>query len=135
MKDCSIKYLSEKIRNREITSEEVVRYYLNQIEEKEKNIDAFLLVQKDEALKKSKEIDDKIKRGEKVGKLAGIPIAIKDNICTKGVKTTCASKMLEDFIPPYDATVIKKLQDEDAILIGKSNHIFTLSTCSDCHIN
>ena len=121
MKDCSIKYLSEKIRNREITSEEVVRYYLNKIEEKEKNIDAFLLVQKDEALKKSKEIDDKIKRGEKVGKLAGIPIAIKDNICTKGVKTTCASKMLEDFIPPYDATVIKKLQDEDAILIGKTN--------------
>ncbi len=121
MKDCSIKYLSEKIRNREITSEEVVRYYLNKIEEKEKNIDAFLLVQKDEALKKSKEIDNKIKRGEKVGKLAGIPIAIKDNICTKGVKTTCASKMLEDFIPPYDATVIKKLQDEDAILIGKTN--------------
>ncbi|WP_297134511.1 Asp-tRNA(Asn)/Glu-tRNA(Gln) amidotransferase subunit GatA [Terrisporobacter sp.] len=121
MKNYRIKELVEKIQSKEITSEEVVKYYLKQIEEKEETIGAFLLIQMEIALKKAKEIDEKIKRGEKVGKLSGIPIAIKDNICTKGVLTTCASKMLEDFIPPYDATVIKKLQDEDAILIGKTN--------------
>ncbi len=121
MKNYRIKELVEKIQSKEITSEEVVKYYLKQIEEKEETIGAFLLIQRDIALKKAKEIDEKIKRGEKVGRLSGIPIAIKDNICTKGVLTTCASKMLEDFIPPYDATVIKKLQNEDAILIGKTN--------------
>ena len=121
MKNYSIKELVEKIQSKEITSKEVVEYYLKEIESKENEINAFLSVQGEEALKKAVEIDEKIQRGEKVGKLAGIPIAIKDNICTNGVKTTCASKMLEDFVPPYDATVIKKLEKEDAILIGKTN--------------
>ena len=121
MKNYSIKELVEKIQIKEITSREVVEYYLKEIESKENEINAFLSVQGEEALKRAVEIDEKIQRGEKVGKLAGIPIAIKDNICTNGVKTTCASKMLEDFVPPYDATVIKKLEKEDAILIGKTN--------------
>ncbi|SFJ27959.1 aspartyl/glutamyl-tRNA(Asn/Gln) amidotransferase subunit A [Terrisporobacter glycolicus] len=121
MKRYSIKELVNKIQSKEISCEEVVSYYIKNIKEKENYIDAFILLQEEKALQKAKELDGKIKKGEKVGKLAGIPIAIKDNLCTKGVTTTCASKMLEDFVPPYDATVIKKLQEEDAILIGKTN--------------
>lgn len=121
MKRYSIKELVNKIQGKEISCEEVVSYYIKNIKEKEDDINAFLLLQEEKALKKAKELDEKIKKDEKVGKLAGIPIAIKDNLCTKGITTTCASKMLEDFLPPYDATVIKKLQQEDAILIGKTN--------------
>ena len=121
MKNYSIKELVNKIQQKEIYCEEVVNYYIKNIKEKENNINAFISLQEEKALKKAKELDEKIKKCEKVGKLAGIPIAIKDNICINGVTTTCASKMLEDFVPPYDATVIKKLEAEDAILIGKTN--------------
>ena len=121
MESYSIKELVNKIQNKEISCEEVVSYYIKNIKEKEKSINAFISLQEDKALKKARELDEKIAKGEKIGKLAGIPIAIKDNICTNGVATTCASKMLEDFVPPYDATVIKKLEIEDAILIGKTN--------------
>lgn len=121
MQKYSIKELVKKIQDKEVSCVDVMNYYTKQIKEKEDKIDAFLSLDIDGALKKSKELDEKIARGEKVGSLAGIPIAIKDNMCTKGVTTTCASKMLEDFVPPYDATVIKKLEDEDAILIGKTN--------------
>lgn len=121
MKNYSIKKLVEKIQEGEVSCLCVVESYIKQIEEKEDVINAFLLLQTDEALEKAKKIDERIKRGEKVGSLAGIPIGIKDNMCTKGVVTTCASKMLEGFVPPYDATVIKKLEEEDAILIGKTN--------------
>lgn len=121
MKCYSIKELVNKIQNKEISCEEVVSYYIKNIKEKEEIINAFILIQEEKALKKAKELDEKIAKGERIGKLAGIPIAIKDNICTNGIVTTCASKMLEDFVPPYDATVIKKLEEEDAILIGKTN--------------
>ena len=121
MKKYSIKDLVNKIQNKEISCEEVIDFYIKEIEKKEDKIDAFLSLDKENAIKKAKYLDEKIVKGEKVGLLAGIPIAIKDNMCTRGVKTTCASKMLEDFIPPYDATVIKKLELEDAILIGKTN--------------
>ena len=121
MKRDSIKELVNKIQNQEVSCVDVVTSYIKSINEKEDLINAFLLLQTDKALEKAKELDERIKKGEKVGRLAGIPLAIKDNMCTRGVATTCASKMLEDFVPPYDATVIKKLEEEDAILIGKTN--------------
>jgi aspartyl-tRNA(Asn)/glutamyl-tRNA(Gln) amidotransferase subunit A len=110
-----------KIKAGELTSESLVQSYIEEISKTEATVNAFLTLTCEDALAKAKEIDAKIKAGETVGKLAGIPIAIKDNICTEGVNTTCASKMLEDFIPPYDATVVKKLLAEDAIIIGKTN--------------
>ena len=117
----NIEELVSKIKSQEMSSEELVASYLKVIADKEPEINGFLTILGDEALAKAKEIDERIKKGEKLGALAGIPIAVKDNICTEGVNTTCASKMLEDFIPPYDATVIKKLLAEDAIIIGKTN--------------
>lgn len=121
MMKLKLKEMVSKIKSRELTSEEVVSSYLKNVLEKEPQVNAFLTIMADEALVKAKEIDKKIAAGEKLGALAGIPIAIKDNICTEGVNTTCASKMLEDFVPPYDATVVKKLLAEDAIIIGKTN--------------
>lgn len=117
----NIEEMVKKIKAQELTSEEVVKSYIEEIEKTELIVNAFLTLTCNEALAKAKEIDEKIKNGEALGKLAGIPIAIKDNICTEGLKTTCASKMLEDFVPPYDATVVKKLLAEDAIIIGKTN--------------
>lgn len=117
----TLKEMVSKIKSQELSSEEVVSSYLKNVLEREPQVNAFLTIIADEALEKAKEIDKKIADGEKVGKLAGIPIAIKDNICTEGVNTTCASKMLEDFVPPYNATVVKKLLAEDAIIIGKTN--------------
>src|SRR5439155_20840153 len=84
-------------------------------------IKAFLLVDPDTALARAKQIDDRRAAGQPVGKLGGLPVAIKDVICTQGVKTTCASKILQNFVPPYDATVGKKLKAADDVLIGKTN--------------
>jgi aspartyl-tRNA(Asn)/glutamyl-tRNA(Gln) amidotransferase subunit A len=113
--------IRDGIAKQEFTSEEVIKQFYEIIKEKDKEINAFLTLCEEASLEKAREIDGKIARKEKVGKLAGVPIAIKDNICTEGTATSCASKMLEDFIPPYDATVIKKLKEEDAIIIGKTN--------------
>lgn len=103
------------------TSEEIVKMFFERIKEIDPKVEAYITLCEEEAIKSAKMVDEKVRKGEKLGKFAGVPIAIKDNICTDGVKTTCASKILEDFIPPYDATVIKKLKEEDAIIIGKVN--------------
>lgn len=103
------------------TAEEIITELFKRIKSVEPKIDAYLTLCEEEALKDAKRIDKKVKSGEKLGSLGGVPIAIKDNICTDGIKTTCASKMLNDFVPPYDATVIKKLKASDAIIIGKTN--------------
>ncbi len=113
--------IKEGIQSGEFSCEEVVRKLYVKIDEVDKDVNAYLTLCEEDALIQARKIDSKVKNGEKLGKLAGIPIAIKDNICTDGIRTTCASKMLEDFIPPYDATVIKKLKEEDAIIIGKTN--------------
>ena len=111
--------LAEKLDKGELTSEEIVKAYKARIEDKEKDVQAFITTTLDEALEEAKKIDSSPKNEK--NKLAGIPIGIKDNLCTKGVKTTCASKMLENFVSPYDATVIEKLNEEQIISLGKLN--------------
>ena len=113
--------LVEKLNNKELTSEEITKAYIDRINDKETDVKAFVTTLCDEALKKAKEIDKKRNAGEKVSNFAGIPVGIKDNICTKGIRTTCSSRMLEDFISPYDATVTEKLLKEDLINLGKLN--------------
>lgn len=101
--------------------EDIVLQYYKRIDEREPQINGFLTLCRVEALEKARSLDKRREKGEKLGPLAGIPVAVKDNISTDGLKTTCASKMLEDYIPPYDATVIKRLKEADAIIIGKTN--------------
>lgn len=113
--------LSKMYRNKETTVPEVINAIYKRIEEKEPEIKAYISLNKENALKEAEEIQAAFDRGEDLPILAGIPVAVKDNICTKGIKTTCASKMLENFIPPYDATVIKKLKENKCIMIGKVN--------------
>jgi len=119
--ELSITRLKDKLESGEITSVDLIEEYFKRIEKYDDSIKAFLTLNKDEALKKAKEIDEKRKNGEELGYLAGIPVAIKDNISTKGLKTTCASNIIKDYIPPFDATVIENLKNADAIIIGKTN--------------
>jgi len=110
-----------KIRTQEVSTEEYVSKCYERIRKIEKKIHAFITLTEKSALEKAREVDAKIRKNEKVGSLAGIAVAVKDNICTTGIRTTCASTMLEDFIPPYDATVVERLKSQDAIVIGKTN--------------
>ena len=113
--ELTVHELLEKLDKKEITPEEITKSYINRINNKEKDIQAFITITDEEALKKAKSI------GKRTTKFAGIPIGIKDNMCTEGTKTTCASKMLENFVSPYNATVVEKLNNENIISLGKLN--------------
>lgn len=113
--------LSEKLRKKECSAVEITRSALTQIEKKEEQIGSFVTVCEERALKKAEEVDKKIAAGEQLSPLAGIPVGVKDNICTEGILTTCSSKMLYNFVPPYNATVVDKLENADAVIIGKCN--------------
>ena len=113
--ELTVHELMEKLEKNEITSEDIIKSYSNRIDEKEKDVQAFVTVTADEALKQAESVD------RTKSKLAGIPIGIKDNMCTKGVKTTCSSKMLENFVAPYNATVVEKLNNEGVLSLGKLN--------------
>lgn len=113
--------LHDMLVNNEITSLELTEAILSRIDEVEGDVKAYLTLTRDEAIAQAKAVDEKIARGEKISFLEGIPGAIKDNICTKGVKTTCASKILQNFVPPYSATVVNMLNAENAVILGKTN--------------
>ena len=113
--------LHDMLVNKEITALQLTEAVLARIDEVEGDVKAYLTITRDEAIAQAKAVDEKIAKGEDISFLEGIPGAIKDNICTKGIKTTCASRMLENFVPPYDATVITKLKDAGYALTGKMN--------------
>ena len=119
--ELTVHELQEKLKNKELTVTEITKAYVDRINEKEKDVNAFITLLTDEAVEKAKDIEEKVNNGELNSELAGIPIGIKDNICTKGIKTTCASKMLENFVSPYDATVMDKINAEGMINLGKLN--------------
>ena len=117
----SVEKLSEMIKNKEIKPSEVVKDIYDAIEETDPTIKSFLALDKENAIKKAEELDELQAKDQMEGKLFGIPMGIKDNIITEGLETTCASKMLEGFVPIYESTVMKKLHAENAVLIGKLN--------------
>ena len=113
--------LQEKIKNKELSVSDITKAYVDRINEKEKDVKAFVTTTCEEAISKAENIEKRMDNGELNSEFAGIPIGIKDNMCTKGVRTTCSSKMLENFIAPYDATVVEKLNDAGMISLGKLN--------------
>lgn len=119
--DLSIDEVIDGIKNRDFSAEEYICQILERIAKIDVNINAFVSVNTDDAIEAARKIDSKINAGEKVGPLVGIAVGVKDNISTRGLRTTCASKVLGEYVPPYDATVIRKLKEHDAIVIGKLN--------------
>ena len=119
--ELTVHELQEKLKNKELTVTEIIKAYSDRIKEKEPEVQAFITELTEQGIKQAEEIQKRIDNGEDLGDLAGIPIGIKDIICTKGVKTTCASKMLENFVAPYDATVMEKINKEEMIDLGKLN--------------
>ncbi len=115
----ALKYI-EEIKNGDLAVEEFISKTIERIQKVDSNLHAYLSIN-EQAIDQARLIDKKIKANENVGSCMGMPISIKDNMCVKGTKTTCASKMLANFVAPYDATVVSKLKKEDAIIIGKTN--------------
>ncbi len=111
----------EALRRRELSALDLARACLERIGRLDGKVKAFISVRPDEALARAKSVDDRRARGDALGPLAGLPVAVKDNICTRGWETTCASKILRHFKPPYDAAVIERLAAADAIVLGKAN--------------
>jgi aspartyl-tRNA(Asn)/glutamyl-tRNA(Gln) amidotransferase subunit A len=112
--------IAAQIRDGSVSAEEYISRVLEHTRRAEDRVHAFISIN-DLAVEKARQIDDAIKKGERTGRLAGVAVAVKDNICTMGLRTTCASKMLEDYVPPYSATVIDMLEREGAVVIGKTN--------------
>jgi aspartyl-tRNA(Asn)/glutamyl-tRNA(Gln) amidotransferase subunit A len=111
----------EAFKTNDVTAQQIVEHSLAALDKTEAQLDAYLYIMTDQAIEQAKDIDDRKLKGEKLGALAGTTIAIKDNMCIDGVLTTCGSKILENWVAPYNATVIEKLIAADAIIIGKTN--------------
>ena len=116
----TIHELHERLVNKETTARALTEAYFAKIEAGA-DINAYISLNKDAAFAQADAVDAKIARGEEIGMLEGIPMAVKDNICTEGLRTTCASKMLDNFVPQYDAAVVEKLHEAGAIILGKTN--------------
>ncbi|TAD75615.1 MAG: Asp-tRNA(Asn)/Glu-tRNA(Gln) amidotransferase subunit GatA [Oscillatoriales cyanobacterium] len=117
----SIRELHQQLVRKERSAVEITREALDRIAQTEPQVKSFLTLTADRAIEQAERVDAKLAAGEPIGPLAGIPIAIKDNMCTRGIRTTCASKMLADFVPPYESTVTQKLFDAGAVMVGKTN--------------
>ena len=113
--------LGRKIKQKEIMVNEAVESYLAQIEAVDPNINSFVTVDREGALERAQKVQRQIDEGRLTGPLAGVPVAVKDNLCTKGLRTTCSSKMLSDFVPAYTAEAVANLEKAGAIVIGKTN--------------
>lgn len=121
LKDTRIGRLRELLINREMKAEELIADILDRVNTLETTLNAFITITPEQALADARAIDAQIARGDDIGPLAGIPYALKDNICTEEIRTTCASRMLENYVPPSSALVHSRLREAGAILIGKSN--------------
>ncbi len=119
--DATTEELLGKLNSGELSSRELTTAYLDRIEAVDPQVKAFVHVDRTKAIADAEAVDAKRKQGAKLGKLAGLPVAIKDVLCTKGEPTTCCSKMLKNFIAPYDAHVITRLREADAVMIGRTN--------------
>ena len=113
--------LHDMLKAREVSSREITRSVLDRISAVEPQVRAYVTVTEEEALKAAQAIDEVIGQGAEIGPLTGIPVAIKDNMCTKGVLTTCSSRILHNYVPPYDATVVQRLACAGAVMVGKTN--------------
>lgn len=113
--------IAEKIKNKEVSIKEVLDDTFERLDALEPKVQAFVSVNKDASYKRGEALQERLDKGENIGVLGGVPIAIKDNMCMKNTQTSCSSKMLENFISPYDATVVEKLEAAGAIIIGKTN--------------
>ncbi|HLA51405.1 MAG TPA: Asp-tRNA(Asn)/Glu-tRNA(Gln) amidotransferase subunit GatA [Thermodesulfobacteriota bacterium] len=119
--DLTIHELHEKLKKKEITSLGLTEAFLKRIDAVDGKIKAYITVTKEDAIKQAKEAYKRLASGKDITPLTGVPISVKDIFCTKGILTTCASKILNNFVPPYDATVIKKLKEAGAVILGKNN--------------
>jgi aspartyl-tRNA(Asn)/glutamyl-tRNA(Gln) amidotransferase subunit A len=113
--------LADMLASKQVSSEEITKAYLDRIATVDSKVESYITVCDETAMKAAKEVDAKRAKGDTLPRLAGVPIGIKDNMCTKGILTSCASKMLSDFVPPYDATVVNKIKSEQMVILGKLN--------------
>ncbi|MGC8628023.1 MAG: amidase family protein, partial [Acidimicrobiales bacterium] len=113
--------IATKVRKGQLSASAVLEAYLARISEREPLVHAFSLLTEDVARAQATEVDRKVAAGEDPGPLAGVPVALKDLLCTKGVPTTCCSRILAGWRPPYDATVVRRLAEAGAVMVGKTN--------------
>ncbi len=119
--DLTIKEAHEGLKSKKFSSRELTLSCLKRVDKVEDELNAFITVTTEEALEKANEVDKTIASGQEIQPLTGIPVAIKDIFCTKGIETTAGSSILKDFIPPYDATTVKKLKAQNVVIVGKTN--------------
>ena len=113
--------IGQKIKKKELTAVEAAQACFDRMDAMESEVHAFITIDRERAMAEARRVQKGIMDGTYTGPLAGVPVAVKDNICTKGVATTCASRILENYVPPYDAHVIERLKEAGAVIIGKTN--------------